>query len=177
VSSSHFRCACGTELGPESLLDAATDYDAGMGTLATTCPRCGQGLTIQPRRGSVEVGYVYSSGSPHFEGLETVSARGLATEERDDDVLVIALGARRWEHALVPRAQWLWIRRRDHALGKTLDALQLEQTGVTVLALDANDGIDIPLGNRTPLTVRHRIRVHGTTGARRRAQERLATGR
>jgi hypothetical protein len=167
-----FRCTCGEELDAAALLASATGLDPSLGTLNAPCPRCGQWMTIRPRRGEVEVGYVYSAGSPHFEAVAVLTARSLRVEERDDDVLAIELDGRVWEHALAPREQWLWIRPGDFALGKTLTALRLPE----VLELDANDGLALPLDTREPLSFRHRIRVRGTTGARRRAAERLRTG-
>lgn len=172
-----FRCTCGEDLDATALLASATGFDPGLGTLNTPCVRCGQWMTIRPRRGEIEVGYVYSAGSPHFEAVAVLSARSLRVEERDDDVLTLELGGRVWEHALAPRAQWLWIRPGDFALGKTLAALRLPDTDVEVLELDANDGLPLPLDTREPLSFRHRIRVRGTTGARRRAAERIRTGR
>ncbi len=171
-----FRCTCGEDLDAAALLASATGFDPSLGTLNAPCARCGQWLTIRARRGEIEVGYVYSAGSPHFEGVAIVRARGLRVEERDDDVLVIEHGARVWEHAFAPREQWLWIRPGDFALGKTLGSLRLSDTGVEVLALDANDDLPLPLDTPEPLTFRHRLRVRGTTGARRRAAERLRTG-
>jgi hypothetical protein len=173
---SMFRCTCGEDLDDAALLVSATGFDPSLGTLNAPCPRCGQWVTIRPRRGSIEVGYVYSAGSPHFEAVATVSARALRTQEREDDVFVIDLGGRRWEHAFAPREQWLWIRPGDFALGKPLGALRLADTDVEVLALDANDGLELPLDTREPLSHRHRIRIRGTTGARHRAARRVSTG-
>jgi hypothetical protein len=171
-----FRCTCGEDLDATALLASATGFDASLGTLNAPCTRCGQWMSMRPRARQIEAGFVSWAGSPHFEAFETVSAPDLRVEERDDDVLVIELHGRVWEHAFAPREQWLWIRPGDDALGKTLAALRLSETGVEVLALDANDGLPLPLDTREPLSFRHRIRVRGTTGSRRRAAERIRAG-
>jgi hypothetical protein len=52
-------------------------FDRGTISGISKCPHCQKSIQFQVRNNKMTVGYTYSSGALHFEGLYDVEARGL----------------------------------------------------------------------------------------------------
>lgn len=68
---------CQQPLSPEAFLAAVRGYASATRSFSGTCPGCGEFWEFQARGGELVFGFIYAAGSPHFEGLEDVAARGL----------------------------------------------------------------------------------------------------
>lgn len=71
---------CHAALSAEAFLKAVEGCVPVTGSFAGRCPACGESWEFQVRSGQAVFGYLYAAGSPHFEGLVDVAARGLRVE-------------------------------------------------------------------------------------------------
>jgi hypothetical protein len=75
---------CGFMMDIEALLSRVSGHDGGTNSGCSSCPQCNAAVEFQVRAGKVVIGYSYSSGSLHFEGLFDVPAKGIkcSTDEK-----------------------------------------------------------------------------------------------
>ena len=52
-------------------------YAPASGLHLCACPHCAASIECRVRRGEIEVGYTYWAGNLHFDGVETLTVRGL----------------------------------------------------------------------------------------------------
>ena len=71
---------CRAELSAEAFLKAVEGYVPATSSFAGRCPACGEFWEFQVRSGQAVFGYIYAAGSPHFEGMVDVAARGLRAQ-------------------------------------------------------------------------------------------------
>jgi len=75
---SEFNCpSCSIPITIETLLKGVKGYDNNTRSSLAHCPKCKVAIEFQIRTNVIVVGYVYSSGSPHFEGFFDVPANGI----------------------------------------------------------------------------------------------------
>jgi hypothetical protein len=90
-----FACPnCSRPVAIEDVLRGATGYDHHTRSAMALCPLCHKGIGFQVRANVLVVGYVYSSGSPHFEGLFDVPANGIRCQDDDDGMAYLYRGKR-----------------------------------------------------------------------------------
>jgi hypothetical protein len=66
---------CGAKLSPALVLDTCEEFaDAALGALSGRCPFCQGHIDVQPREGSVAIGYVQYG---RFEAIVMLPAEGL----------------------------------------------------------------------------------------------------
>lgn len=98
-----WACECGAEATAVEVLDRATLSLPDLGVLVSRCARCGRGVELVVRDGTLDVGWTYWAGSLHFEGGTYVEAPGLRVERRRDPPRVTAtLGGRVWRFEVPP---------------------------------------------------------------------------
>jgi hypothetical protein len=84
------------------LVDGIFAYIRDVNTFVSKVPCCGAAEELQIHSRTVTRGYVYSSGSAHFEGLEDFEASALRVQRRDTEIVLTHHG-RTWSVAVPPR--------------------------------------------------------------------------
>ena len=73
-----FKCPdCSEFIEVDALLRAVNGYDRITRSSVALCPLCKEGRIFQIHTNEIDIGYIYSSGSAHFEGLFQVLAKGI----------------------------------------------------------------------------------------------------
>ena len=73
-----FKCPdCSEFIEVDALLRAVNGYDRITRSSVALCPLCKAGILFQIHTNELDIGYIYSSGSAHFEGLFQVPAKGI----------------------------------------------------------------------------------------------------
>jgi transcription elongation factor Elf1 len=92
---SEFNCpSCSTLITIETLLKCVQAYDKNTRSSLAHCPKCKVAIEFQIRTNAIVVGYVYSSGSPHFEGFFDVPANGIQCRTDGQRVAYVYRGER-----------------------------------------------------------------------------------
>ena len=82
-----FECPyCSKPIAISQFLTAVTGYDRNTRSSGALCPQCRKTINFQIRTNLLVVGYIYSSGSSHFEGLFDVPTQGIRCIVADDGV-------------------------------------------------------------------------------------------
>jgi transcription elongation factor Elf1 len=90
-----FNCPnCSQPVAIEAVLRGVKGYDRRTNSSVALCPLCDKGIEFQVRANVLVVGYVYSSGSPHFEGLFDVPATGIRCQADEHGVACVYKGER-----------------------------------------------------------------------------------
>jgi hypothetical protein len=90
-----FTCPnCSRPVAIEDVLVGVTGYDHNTRSAVALCPLCHKGIGFQVRANVLVVGYVYSSGSLHFEGLFDVPAKGIRCLADDGGMAYLYRGKR-----------------------------------------------------------------------------------
>jgi len=71
---------CNALISIETFLASVTGYSRSTNSSVAACPHCGASIEFQLRKGCLVIGYTYSSGSLHFEGLTDIPARGISCQ-------------------------------------------------------------------------------------------------
>jgi hypothetical protein len=75
---SEFSCLfCKAPIAIQAFIAGVSGFDRGTRSGFSTCRNCNKSIEFQVRNGNLTIGYSYSSGSLHFEGLFDVPASGL----------------------------------------------------------------------------------------------------
>lgn len=78
---------CNRPLDPQTIFARLCGYAASLKLFCAACPECGKSLEFQVHSGRLELGYTYSSGSPHFEGMVTVRLSGVRIARSAPDTI------------------------------------------------------------------------------------------
>lgn len=82
---------CKNPILPEPFLRGATGYNTSTDSGVAPCPSCGKTIEFRVRSNLLELGYTYSSGSLHFEGMLSVRVNRLK-KRRTETAVELALG-------------------------------------------------------------------------------------
>jgi hypothetical protein len=90
-----FDCpSCSKPVAIEAVLRGVQGFDRNTRSGVAHCPLCHKGIEFQVRANLLVVGYVYSSGSPHFDGLFDVPAKGIKCIVDESGVAYLFRGKR-----------------------------------------------------------------------------------
>jgi len=90
-----FECpACARPIAIETFLASVRGYRRATRSGVSPCPACGKDIEFQIRTGTLSIGYIYSSGAPHFESLFDVEAPGIHCEVGERGVAFVHGGKR-----------------------------------------------------------------------------------
>lgn len=90
-----FNCPfCKTPIDVETFLAGVSGIDRSTRSAFSECRSCKKSIEFQVRNGTLVLGYTYSSGSLHFEGLVDVPASGLRCVVEDHGVHYLFKGVR-----------------------------------------------------------------------------------
>jgi hypothetical protein len=142
-----YICECGQPLDLARVLDVVPSD--GMGSSAQfspACSGCGRSVEVRLSDGFFDVGYTYSSGSPHFEPVQRVVLDRLAVTPSDPDDVEVTIGDRRWQFGVRRNSSARYCAfARAFAAGRAVGDLGFATCGVSLT------GIEHGGERRTPL--------------------------
>lgn len=155
-----------------ALLDCGKSFDPSTASIVGSCTKCGASIAFTVRASQICLGYIYSSGSAHFETTQEIAAPGIAAQPQDDN-FVVTLKRKTWTfEAPAESCQWMFVFPGSPAIGSTLAGLQLKQLGVRATDMQRN-WQPIALDERLVLQEGDRLLLVGRHSALSRTWEHL----